>query len=228
MIPVASFDLETTGVDVETDRIVTGALVILDAEGRITASRTWLLNPGIPIPAAATAIHGVTDAHAAAGMDPGEALRDIRECLAYPLGLGSPLVVFNAPYDLTLFDREYRRHVGEHELTFDRVLDPLVLDKGIDRYRKGKRTLTVTAEHYGVQFDGGAHGARADATAAGRLAQLLMTTDALAQYGPAGIMAAQQGWAREQADGLRAYFERSGNLTAAATVDGAWPMRARS
>jgi DNA polymerase III subunit epsilon len=53
-------DLETTGVDISTDKIVQVAAIRVKPNGKI-AKKTWLVNPGIPIPAEATAIHGITD-----------------------------------------------------------------------------------------------------------------------------------------------------------------------
>ena len=52
------------------------------------------------------------------------------------------------------------------------VIDPLVIDKAVDRYRKGKRTLEAAAAFYGVPLDD-AHDAGADAIAAGRVAQAI-------------------------------------------------------
>lgn len=59
--PLAAFDTETTGVDVEDDRIVSAALVVQDAAGGRPRTTRWLVNPGIPVPAGATEIHGLTD-----------------------------------------------------------------------------------------------------------------------------------------------------------------------
>ena len=60
--PLLGFDTETTGVDVDNDRIVTAALVRRDATG--THVRSWLIDPGVDIPEAAAAIHGVSTEHA--------------------------------------------------------------------------------------------------------------------------------------------------------------------
>ena len=57
---VGVFDLETTGIDVEKDRVVTAHVGLLDADGREIAARDWLSDPGVPIPEGATAVHGVT------------------------------------------------------------------------------------------------------------------------------------------------------------------------
>ncbi len=59
----AAFDTETTGVDVEIDRIVSAALVVQDAPGLRPRVTRWLVNPGVPVPEAATAVHGLTQEH---------------------------------------------------------------------------------------------------------------------------------------------------------------------
>lgn len=58
--PVCFFDLETTGVDVEKDFIVEISVLKILVDGT-EDTRTMLINPGVPIPAEATAIHGITD-----------------------------------------------------------------------------------------------------------------------------------------------------------------------
>lgn len=50
--PLAAFDTETTGVDVERDRIVSAALVVQECAGGRARSTRWLVNPGIPVPPA--------------------------------------------------------------------------------------------------------------------------------------------------------------------------------
>jgi hypothetical protein len=62
---LAGFDLETTGIDVEQDRIVT-ACVVQCGGGHDTASGTWLADPGIDIPEEAAKVHGITTAQARA------------------------------------------------------------------------------------------------------------------------------------------------------------------
>ena len=62
--PLVVFDLETTGKRVQTDRIVEISLLKMLPDGT-NQIKTRHLNPGIPIPAEATAIHGITDADVA-------------------------------------------------------------------------------------------------------------------------------------------------------------------
>jgi len=167
--PLLGFDTETTGVDVDSDRIVTAALVRRDVSG--TTVRTWLIDPGVPIPDAATAIHGITTEQARAqGADPLLALEQIAVELAAAFTAGVPVVAYNAAFDLSLLDAELRRH-GLPTLP-DRigpatrpVIDPLVLDRAEDRYRPGKRKLGDLCGLYGVLESGSLHTADVDVVA---------------------------------------------------------------
>src|SRR5690625_5837817 len=77
--PMLGFDTETTGVDPSTDRILTAALVHQDADGNRKV-RTWLINPGVDIPASSTEIHGITNEQVQAdGVDPAQALEEDRK-----------------------------------------------------------------------------------------------------------------------------------------------------
>jgi DNA polymerase III subunit epsilon len=58
--PVVVLNLETTGVNVQTDRIIELALIKFDPSGPFT-SIDRRLHPGIPIPLLATKVHGITD-----------------------------------------------------------------------------------------------------------------------------------------------------------------------
>ena len=60
------FDLETTGVDVEMARIVTACIAVLDADGAVVQRWDWLADPGVEIPEAASAVHGITTERARA------------------------------------------------------------------------------------------------------------------------------------------------------------------
>ncbi|MET7654021.1 MULTISPECIES: 3'-5' exonuclease [unclassified Streptomyces] len=227
--PLAAFDTETTGVDVETDRIVSAALVVQDAPGVRPRVSRWLVNPGVPVPAGATEVHGLTDDHLQRnGRWPAPVMFEIAELLAEQAAAGRPLVVMNAPFDLTLLDRELRRHRASALGNWTdaaplRVLDPRVLDKHLDRYRKGRRTLTDLCAHYGVTL-ADAHDAAADALAALEVVRALGRRFAarLERLSPADLHALQTAWHAAQARGLQAWFARSGTPE---TVDTSWPLR---
>lgn len=226
---LAGFDLESTGVDPETDRIVT-ACVVQVSGGNPTQGADWLADPGVDIPAGAAAVHGVTTERARAeGAPAREVVEQIVAALAQVALSGVPIVVMNARYDLTMLDREARRH-GVQPLTDIvgdelRVLDPGVLDKRVDRYRRGGRTLTDLCQHYGVRLDG-AHTADADAVAACRVVWRIAQ-----QYAEVGnalldeLHDLQSDWAREQAEGLAAHFRRTrGKAHLAAGIRSEWPL----
>jgi DNA polymerase-3 subunit epsilon len=223
--PLGVFDLETTGVDTDVARIVSACIAVLDADGRVTARWDWLVDPGIEVPEGASAVHGITTERARAEGRPAEtAVAEIAQTLRVLFSQGIPLTVYNAPYDLTLLDRECRRHGIEPLAHPGPVVDPLVIDKVVDRYRRGKRTLEVTAEFYGVELDG-AHDAGADAICAGRVAQAI----ARAHPDDLGVSAddlhgRQEIWFAEQQQNFEEYVRtkpgREGYV-----ADRSWPVR---
>lgn len=170
---MAGFDLETTGVDVENDRIVSRCIIQL-VPGHPPTVHSRLVNPGIPIPAEATAIHGITDEQAATGISPAEAVAETTSLLMMAQTDGAPVVGMNLAYDYTILDRECRRvgtpgGLGRYPLADGPIIDVYVLDKQIDPYRKGGRKLPDLCRHYGVQHDG-AHNAILDVLASMRVA----------------------------------------------------------
>jgi len=227
--PLAAFDTETTGIDVEHDRIVSAALVVQETPRSAPRTTRWLINPGVEIPEAATAVHGLTADHLALnGRWPAPVVEEVARALAAQSVAGRPLVVMNAPFDLTLLDRELKRHrarsldayLGAHSLC---VLDPRVLDKHLDRYRKGRRTLTDLCAHYGVELTG-AHDAAADAMAALEVVRAVGRRYAsrLEKLTPSELHARQTAWYAAQARGLQAWFALNGSDE---VCDPAWPLR---
>ncbi|GGU20640.1 exonuclease domain-containing protein [Streptomyces daghestanicus] len=220
--PMLALDVETTGVDPETARIVSAAVAAVGG-GTPPETTTWLINPGTEIPAEATAIHRITtDRVRADGRAPAEALAEIIAALAEPLSAGFPLVVFRAPYALTVLARECARHgVAFVDGEIAPVIDPSVLDKAMDRYRRGRRTLPALCEHYQVRHDG-PNDAEQDALAAARLAwRLPRVHPQLATLPLAELHARERAWAAEQAVSLRAHLRRT---DPGAVVSTDWPL----
>src|SRR5690606_47160 len=102
-------------------------------------------------------------------------VREITESLRNLLVEGVPVVIYNAPYDLSLLHHEAIRYGVEPLRDPLPIIDPLVIDKECDRYRKGKRTLELTSAHYHVALQD-AHDAASDAIAAARVAQAIART----------------------------------------------------
>lgn len=219
------FDTESTGVDVFEDRIVTAFMGVVKADGSLIYKRSWLIDPEVEIPEGATAIHGVTTEYAReygmlASRGIGEIITALNDYKVFPL------VVFNAPFDLTLLNAEAERWNLEPYVP-NVVIDPLVIDKAIDKYRKGKRTLTAMAERYGVEWVGGAHDAQADSIVAGKLAYRLLADlnfqQAIELY-DGDFMAAQAEWKAEQAESYQSYLrDKMGQEDA--VINGEWPIQ---
>lgn len=179
--PLISLDTETTGKDPQEARVVDIALAVI-VPGRDVDLRTALINPGVPIPAEASAVHGISDERVAAeGRPPAEVLDAFVADIALAIRGGAALVAQNASYDLTVLARECERHglpsiedrLGE-PLTC--VVDPMVLDKQCIKYRRrvspdqGARVLKTLAAVYGVAWDDDkAHGAAYDALIGARV-----------------------------------------------------------
>ncbi|GAA2112593.1 3'-5' exonuclease [Kitasatospora saccharophila] len=222
---IVAFDTESTGLDMEIDRIVTAAVIGLGG-GEDTAVLSWLADPGIEIPEAASAIHKVTTERARAeGRPAAEVVREIGEALADVVGKGLPVVAMNARFDFTLLDRELARHglpsLAEQAGREPLVVDPYVIDKAVDKYRKGSRKLIDMAAHYGVALGDDAHEAGADALAAARIAYKLAARYPAARQPLEQLHAAQVEWAREQAISLQAYFRKTDPT---AVVEPQWPL----
>lgn len=166
--PLVGLDLETTGLDVDEDRIVTGSVVRWGG-GLPTAARNWWSDMGgAEISADATAVHKITTEQArAAGRPAADIVTEIAETLSEYAKQAWPIVVMNAPFDLTMLERECARY-GVRSIwdSTPVVLDPWVLDKYLDRFRSGRRRLIDLCQHYSVKLEGGAHNSEVDAKAA--------------------------------------------------------------
>ncbi|WP_327578833.1 exonuclease domain-containing protein [Streptomyces sp. NBC_00145] len=155
----AAWDTETTGPNPTEDRIVTAAFIVRTPAGD-NIPFSWLINPGVPIPAEATAVHGIDDAKVQAeGADPKTALDEIAAYVAHAIEQGMPLIAFNASFDWSILHYDLLRN--GLPTVYDRVgsavlplVDPIVIDKQMDRYVKGSgmRKLKPTAERYGVEL----------------------------------------------------------------------------
>lgn len=230
-----SWDTETTGTNPLEARIVTAALVVRGGE---LEDRTfsYLINPQVPIPPEASAIHGVTSERAQAeGADPKEALEEIAGHLAAALRYGMPLVAYNQSFDWSILHYELLRH--RLPTVYDRIdgepvtlIDPMVIDRKFGERPNGKglRRLQPTAGRYGVELDDW-HEAQADATAALLIAEAQFERfPELARMRPQNLFVAQQAWRAKQAAGTQWWLrekatpEEGGDPNK--VIDGSWPL----
>jgi DNA polymerase-3 subunit epsilon len=231
----AAWDTETTGPNPLEDRIVTAAFIVRGG-GREERVFSWLINPGIPIPAEASEVHGITDAIVQAeGQDPKTALDEIATNLVRAIEWGMPVIAFNQSFDWSILHHDLVRNglptveerVGLCPLP---LVDPHVIDKQvIQRLRgAGRRKLKPTAERYDVQLTDW-HTAEADALAALLIAEAQFERyPHLNDMGPAQLFAAQKAWRAEQQAGLQEWFrtkatpEQGGDPNK--IIDGSWPL----
>lgn len=158
-VPIVVIDTETTGLRVGHDRACSVAVVRFE-EGVVIESAESLISPGIPIPEASTAIHGITD----------EMVRDMptiqdwfsTERVTRLLADAQP-AAFNGPFDHHFVPP----FMDPWEWPW---LDGLTLVRKHDRFVSGpgRHKLAPTCERHGIVLEK-AHSAEADARAAGHL-----------------------------------------------------------
>jgi len=217
---VLELDVETTGPQPGTTKIVTGAAIRCGAGGSEVLGN-WLVNPGILIPPEASAIHGITDDIAATGMPYDEALWLIVERVGTWWATGRPIVAMNANFDLSIIAREAAR-LSPDPFDIGPILDPRVIDLACDKYRRGKRKLVDLAAHYKVKL-GEAHTADGDALTAARIVWAQSKRYPLiADLTLAEMQTFQADHYREWANHLTDYYRESGKNE---VVDPSWPIR---
>lgn len=218
------FDLETTGIDVATSRIVSANVSVLGLDGEPFERLDWLADPGVDIPEQASNVHGITTQRAKLeGSPAAEVVAEIVTKIREILTRGIPLVVYNAPYDLTLLRHEAIRHGVEPLVNPAPIIDPLVIDRALDQYRRGKRTLEAAAAFYGVKLLD-AHDAGADAIAAGRVAQAMAVKNAdRLSMSAQELHDAQVEWSAKQSASFADYMRRTHNPNF--VEQSGWPER---
>lgn len=153
--PLAVIDLETTGVDPKKDRIVEISVLKILPEGR-HRQRTWRVNPGVPIPASATAVHGISDADVAD--EP--AFEDLADTLLAFIA-DADLCGYNLKrFDLRVLYCEVARVGRKLDLEGRAVIDPMEIF-----FRYEPRDLAAAVRRYLGREHEGAHSAAADALA---------------------------------------------------------------
>lgn len=159
-VPTVWLDVETTGIVPGVDGVVQTALVRFEG-GEVVGREVSLIDPDRPIPEAATAIHGISDAMV---RDAPALAQFFERASVLALLAGAQPGAYNAPFD--------RAFLPLHVLA-DWTwpwLDPLVFVRVVDRYAKGqgRHKLEAACQRRGVKIEG-AHDASVDAEAAGRL-----------------------------------------------------------
>lgn len=233
--PLVGFDWETTAADPLVARGVT-ATVVVDEPGKQPKSQDWLVAVDEPIPAEATAIHKVTTERSQAeGESLAKVVTEITGLLVAVWEDQIPVVAYNAPFDFTVLTEE-RRRCGLRAMTLDGrstpILDPLILDRTKDKYRRGSRKLIDVCRHYGVRLDAeSAHTSAADALAAVGVARCLGKRFQLGGSMPQ-LFNDQRTWYSLWAANFEIYLRQKARRDGASeqdleqlVVDRQWPVR---
>lgn len=217
--PLCAFDSETTGPNPEADRILTATAVDVGDHG-IGVHHAWFINPGVPIPPEATAVHGITNEMAATYFAPADVIPRLAATLEAKWAEDFAVVIMNAHFDLTLVQAELER-LGLPKMKVGPVLDPLVIDRALDPYRKGKRRLSDLAAHYGVKQDG-AHSSDGDALTAARVLWKLAHHPKAPQLSLADMQEWQRKAHEEWAGQFEVWLRQQGRPQA---INRDWPVR---
>jgi DNA polymerase III subunit epsilon len=165
--PLAFFDLETTGVNIVTDRIVEYSIVKMMPNGE-RQIRTQRINPGMPIPAESSAIHGIYDED----VKDAPTFKSIAKELAAFLK-GADLAGFNViKFDIPMLVEEFLRAEVDFDISKRKIVDAQKIFHMME-----KRTLSAAYKFYCGKTLENAHSAEADT-----LATLEVLEAQVAQY----------------------------------------------
>ena len=153
--PIVFFDLETTGVNIVTDKIVEISILKVFPNGN-KESKTWLVNPEIEIPQESINVHGITNEKVVSEPTFKELASEVNEMI-----LDADLAGFNSNrFDIPLLAEELMRVGIEFDMKNRKAIDVQVIF-----HKKEQRTLSAGYQFYCGKELEGAHGAEADTNA---------------------------------------------------------------
>ena len=153
--PIAFIDLETTGINITTDRIVELAIVKISPDGSKLVKRK-LINPLMPIPESSSAIHGITDEMVKDAPSFKQISNEVKQFIE-----GADLGGYNSNrFDIPMLLEEFLRAGIEYSVDGKRLVDVQKIFHMMEQ-----RTLSAAYKFYCSKTLEGAHGAEADATA---------------------------------------------------------------
>jgi DNA polymerase-3 subunit epsilon len=153
--PLAFIDLETTGINLGTDRIVEIAIVKVLVDGTRSVKRK-LLNPGMPIPKASSDIHGITDEMVKDAPNFKQVAQELKQMLD-----GCDFAGYNSNrFDIPLLMEEFLRAQVDFDMKNRKLLDVQNIF-----HKMEPRTLGAAYKFYCSKVLDGAHGAEVDASA---------------------------------------------------------------
>lgn len=178
--PIAFIDLETTGISITNDRIIEIAIVKIAADGTRLVKRK-LINPGMPIPAGSTAVHGITDEMVKDAPSFKQVANECKQFMDH-CDIGG----YNSNrFDIPMLIEEFLRAGIEFSTEGRKFVDVQKIF-----HKMEERTLSAAYKFYCQKILEGAHSAEADAQATyeileaqvTRYPQMGATVDSIVQF----------------------------------------------
>ncbi len=178
--PIAFIDLETTGISITNDRIIEIAIVKILADGSRLVKRK-LINPGMPIPAGSTAVHGITDEMVKDAPNFKQVANECKQFMDH-CDIGG----YNSNrFDIPMLIEEFLRAGIEFSIEGRKFVDVQKIF-----HKMEERTLSAAYKFYCQKILEGAHSAEADAQATyeileaqvTRYPQMGATVDSIVQF----------------------------------------------
>lgn len=242
-LKTVTFDVESTGVRTETDRIITCFLRAKQGD-IVVYENSWIIDAGVEVPKEAAEIHGMDTAwvQGHGRKDVAGAISEIADSLAEFSHLGHVVTAYNGAFDLAMLDSEVERHHGVSGLpalmgTNPRFIDPAIFSRVFDKYVKGGHQLITVAKRNGVEIEEERlHSADYDVEVTEKLVKIMLNrawqelADIRVGLTPDEFVTKLQGWQAEQkkkwAEHLTEYFESTGKTEddgSKIEVSGAFP-----
>lgn len=219
------FDLETTGVDINTARIVSSSLVAYNTDDGEMVRDSSLVNPGMHIPGSSSEIHGVHDDDVIDSPSTKDYVRHIDSAIKKAWADGGVLVGHNISYDLSVLDAELLRSGYEGFNIGGPICDTMIVHRILGNR---KATLEAATGSFGIVNEG-AHDAEEDVVATLKLLLAQMgSSRRLSETYLSDLFLQQQGFHLKWASELTQYFRRVGRMTSDETVIGKWPLQVSS
>ena len=153
--PICFFDLETTGINIVNDRIVEISIIKINIDNT-EESKTWLINPTIPIPPMTSAIHGITDEMVKDKPTFKETSKEIFNFIS-----NCDLAGFNSnKFDVPLLAEEFLRADCDFDVSKIKLVDVQNIF-----HKKEKRTLSAAYKFYCNKEHLNAHSSMSDTRA---------------------------------------------------------------
>lgn len=244
-LKTVTFDIESTGVDTDNDRIITCFLRAREGD-RVVFERNWVVNPGVEVPKEASDVHGMTTEWVQENgrTDVSTAIEEIVHELSEYGHYGFVICGYNSAYDLAILEAEAKRYnPGVQNLRVKdglpsyRFIDPAIFSRVFDKFQKGGHKLITVAQRNGIEVEEDRlHTADYDVEVTEKLVKIMLNrawhelADVRKDKTPDEFVTVLQTWQAEQkkiwADHTTAYFESAGKTEddgSKIIVSGAFP-----